>query len=126
MKEGIKEGITYFPLDCHLDEKFDLIEAEYGLKAFSVVVKLFQRIYGGHGYYCEWNDDIALLFARQKCLSSSDAGNNLIVNIVAASIRRGIFSKTLYEKYGILTSRGIQKRYLDIVYKRKVLKMEKA
>ena len=23
MKEGIKEGITYFPLDCHLDEKFD-------------------------------------------------------------------------------------------------------
>lgn len=126
MKEGIKEGITYFPLDCHLDEKFDLIEAEYGLKAFSVVVKLFQRIYGGHGYYCEWNDDIALLFARQKCLSSSDAGNNLIANIVAASIRRGIFSKTLYEKYGILTSRGIQKRYLDIVYKRKVVKMEKA
>ena len=126
MKEGIKEGITYFPLDCHLDEKFDLIEAEYGLKAFSVVVKLFQRIYGGHGYYCEWNEDIALLFARQKCLSSSDAGNNLIADIVAASIRRGIFSKELYEKYGILTSRGIQKRYLDIVYKRKAVKMEKA
>lgn len=126
MKEGIKEGISYFPLDCHLDEKFDLIEAEYGLKAFSVVVKLFQRIYGGHGYYCEWNEDIALLFARQKCLSSSDAGNNLIADIVAASIRRGIFSQTLYEKYGILTSRGIQKRYLDIVYKRKVVKMEKA
>ena len=126
MKEGIKEGISYFPLDCHLDEKFDLIEAEYGLKAFSVVVKLFQRIYGGHGYYCEWNTDIALLFARQKCLSSSDAGNNLIANIVAASIRRGIFSKELYEKYGILTSRGIQKRYLDIVYKRKLIKMEKA
>ena len=126
MKEGIKEGITYFPLDCHLDEKFDLIEAEYGLKAFSVVVKLFQRIYGGHGYYCEWNEDIALLFARQKCLSSSDAGNNLIADIVAASIRRGIFSKELYEKYGVLTSRGIQKRYLDIVYKRKAVKMEKA
>lgn len=126
MKEGIKEGITYFPLDCHLDEKFDLIEAEYGLKAFSVVVKLFMRIYGGHGYYCEWNEDIALLFARQQCLSSSDAGNNLIADIVAASIRRGIFSKELYEKYGILTSRGIQKRYLDIVYKRKLVKMERA
>lgn len=34
MKEGIKEGITYFPLDCHLDEKFDLIEAEYGKMHF--------------------------------------------------------------------------------------------
>ena len=56
-----KAGIDYFPLNCRLDEKFELIEAEYGLKGFAVIVKLLQRIYGEHGYYCEWNDDIALL-----------------------------------------------------------------
>ena len=119
-----KEGIEYFPLNCRLDEKFELIEAEFGLKGFAVIVKLLQRIYGEHGYYCEWNEDIALLFARQV-LSCSGA-NNLIASIVAASVRRGIFDQTLFDQYGILTSRGIQKRYLEITYKRKKVEMEKA
>ena len=44
-----KEGIDFFPLNCQLDEKIELIEAQYGLKGFAVVVKLFQRIYGEHG-----------------------------------------------------------------------------
>lgn len=119
-----KEGIDYFPLNCQLDEKFELIEAQFGLKGFAIVVKLLQRIYREHGYYCEWNEDIALLFARQN-LSSGDA-NNLIADIVAASIRRGIFDKTLFENKGILTSRGIQKRYLDVVYKRKAVSVRKS
>src|SRR5699024_8680208 len=33
--------------------------------------------------------------------------------------KRGIFSKELYEKSGILTSAGIQKRYKEIVRRRK-------
>lgn len=45
---------------------------------------------------------------------------------MAASVRRGIFDQTLFDKYGILTSRGIQKRYLEITYKRKKVEMEKA
>lgn len=57
-------GIPFVPLDCQLDEKFDYIEAEFGLIGFAVVVKLFQRIYGGHGYYCEWNNRVATLFGR--------------------------------------------------------------
>lgn len=83
-----------------------------------LLVKLFQRIYGEHGYYCEWSGDIAFLFARQNGLSNGEA-NNLINDVVGAAIRRGIFDKRLFDKYGILTSKGIQKRYLDAVYKRK-------
>lgn len=132
------EGVRYFPLYCVLDEKFELIEAEFGLKAFAIVVKLYQRIYGEHGYYCEWSDDIALMFARQCCLSnigvsksnmdslgcaegSSQSGRskNLIDQVVTASIRRGIFNKELFENYSILTSRGIQRNFLNIVRNRK-------
>lgn len=29
-----RAGVDYFPLDCVLDDKFQLIEAEYGLKGF--------------------------------------------------------------------------------------------
>ncbi len=119
-----KEGLDYFPLNCQVDEKIELIEADFGLKGFAIVVKLFQRIYGEHGYYCEWNDDIALLFARQNGLLNGGV-NNLIQEVVSASIRRGVFDNDLYERYGILTSKGIQKRYLDAVSRRSQINLNK-
>ena len=61
----MKSGIDYFPLDVALDEKFELIEAEFGLTGFGVVVKLLQKIYGGQGYYAEWTKEVALLFAKK-------------------------------------------------------------
>lgn len=109
----LKSGIDYFPLDVDLDTKIQLIEAEFGLKGFAVVVKLFQMIYGKQGYYCEWNEEIALLFGSQTGM-----GGNAVSEIVSASIRRGIFDKTLYEKYGILSSKGIQKRYWEAAKRR--------
>lgn len=120
-----KEGLDFVPLDCQLDEKFELIEAEFGLKGFAVIVKLFQRIYGGHGYYCEWNDDIAFLFASRNGLSNDGVNNNLIHEIVSASIRRGIFDKEIFSKYSVLTSKGIQKRYVDATGRRKNVSLEK-
>ena len=57
-------GLAYFPLDVHLDSKFELIEAEFGLKGFGIVVKLLQKIYGGEGYYLEWTNEVGLLFSR--------------------------------------------------------------
>ena len=117
----MKNGIDYFPLDVYLDEKFDLIEAEFGLTGFGVVVKLFQKIYGERGYYIEWTNEVALLFAKKIGL-----GGSAVSEIVTAAIRRGIFDKTLYEKYGILTSYGIQKRYFEIVSRRKNVEVKKA
>lgn len=116
----MNNGIEYFPFNVHLDDKFDLIEAEYGLKGFAVIVKLFQKIYGGQGYYCEWTEDIALLFARNIGLSG-----NAVSAILSAAIKRGIFNKTLYDKYSILTSEGIQKRYFEAVSRRKKVDVEK-
>lgn len=116
MARPIKDGVDYFPLDVSLDEKFQLIEAEFGLDGFAVVVKLYQRIYGGHGYYCEWNDEVALLFSRQCGL-----GGKAVSEIVSAAIRRGIFDAQLCRDKGILTSPGIQKRYLEATVRRKVV-----
>ena len=115
----MKSGLEYFPLDCQLDEKFELIEAEFGLTGFAVVIKLFQRIYAGQGYYCEWTNEVALLFGKKIGL-----GCNAVSEIVKASIRRGIFDKTLYEDFGILTSRGIQSRYLEAVSRRKKVEVK--
>ena len=121
MPRPIKNGVDYFPLDVHLDEKFELIEAEFGLTGFAVVVKLLQRIYGQDGYYCEWNDEVALLFGKRIGL-----GGSAVSEIVSASRRRGLFDQTLYDRYQILTSAGIQKRYFEAVARRKVVNVEAA
>ena len=40
-----KVGLDYFELYCHLDDEVKLVQAEYGLKACAVIVKLWQKIY---------------------------------------------------------------------------------
>ena len=119
----IKEGLDYFELDCYMDDKVRLIQAEYGLKGFAIVVKLLQNIYGQLGYYCEWDEDRLLLFASE-CGSDCDS-KNLINDVVAACIKRNIFSRDLFEKYHILTSVGIQKRYLNAVSRRESVTLKK-
>ena len=113
----MKSGIDFFPLDVSLDSKFQLIEAEFGLTGFGVIVRLLQKIYGEAGYYIEWTDDVALLFAQKDC----GLGGNVVSEIVSASIKRGMFHPGIYDKYHVLTSRGIQKRYFEAVKRRKEL-----
>lgn len=115
----MKDGIPYFPLDCELDDKFELIEAEFGLTGFAIVVKLLQRIYGGEGYYCEWTNEVALLFAKRN-----STGGSVVSEIVEASVKRGIFDQNMFEKYRILTSKGIQERYLKAVDRRKQVEVK--
>ncbi len=118
-----KVGLDYFELDCHMDEKVRLVQAEYGLKGFAVFVKLLQEIYGGYGYYCEWTQDRELLFASENGLSNGSL--QLLKDIVSACIRRNIFSERLFTEYGILTSSGVQKQYLKATVKREVVELKK-
>ena len=108
MSRTPKAGLDYFSFDVHSDNKIKLIEAEFGLLGFAVIVKLWQIIYAERGYYCEFDEEVALLFASQNKL-----GGNVVSEIVEAAIKRGIFDKGMYDKYKILTSHGIQSRYLE-------------
>ena len=118
-----KVGLDYFELDCYMDEKVRLVQAEYGLKGFAVFVKLLQEIYGGYGYYCEWTQDRELLFASENGLNGGS--QQLLGDIVEACIRRNIFSERLFKEYGILTSSGVQKQYLKATVKREVVELKK-
>lgn len=124
MARKVKEGLDYFTLDCNMNDKIKLIEAEFGIKAFAIIVKLYQKIYSERGYYCEWNEDVALLFIASLG-GNSGVSKSLIDVILAASIRRGIFSQELYENFGILTSKRIQEQYFDAVSRREKVEVEK-
>lgn len=106
------KGVDYFPLDVHMNDAVELIEAEFGLTGFAVLIKIFQKIYGGEGYYCNWNEDIILLLRRQLNCEN-------VKEIIERCIERGIFDKKMYAKHQILTSAGIQKRFFDITARRK-------
>lgn len=105
-----KIGLDYFSLDVNLDDKVELMEAECGLAGFAVLIKLWQKIYS-EGYYIDWQEDHSILFSRKI-----NAELTLVNSVITSCFNRGIFDKGLYEKYKILTSKGIQKRYL-LTYK---------
>lgn len=111
-----KSGLDYFYLSCSPNDRIQLIEAEFGITGFAIVVKLFTKIYEGCGYYCEWNDEVALLFSRKACGLSQ--GDHVVSEVVKAALKRNLFSSELFEKYGILTSPGIQKRFFEAAKRR--------
>lgn len=116
----MKAGIEFFSLDCQLDDKMELVEADFGLIGFAVILKLLQRIYGEEGYYCKWNSKVAKLFAKKI-----GASGNVVSEIVQSALKEEVFDKTIFDKFSILTSHGIQKRYLEGTKRRKQVKMEK-
>ena len=106
----MKCGLKLVPLAVDDDDRIKLIEAEYGLKGWAVMYKLYQYI-AAHGYYLKWDIDTQLLFIRDKCLSA--VGQSAVSEIVACAIRRGVFDVAMYEKHGILTSNHIQETFLN-------------
>lgn len=113
MARPIKQGVDYFPIDCHMNDKMKLIQAEFGLVGYAVVIKLWQKIYSGKGYYTEWGRDVALMFAQ-----NNSVGGNVVQEVVRSCLNRGIFDQRMFDEYGILTSDGIQERFAEATERR--------
>ena len=105
----MKCGLKTFPLSVDLDDSVKLVEAEFGVQGFAIVIKLYQAIYS-RGYYMKWDIDAKLLFIRDYCLSM--VGQGLVSEVVDCCIRRGVFEPSLFKEYNILTSKRIQETFL--------------
>lgn len=114
-----KEGIDYFPIDCQFSDEVKLIQAEFGLIGLGILIKLWQKIYGGKGFYTKWDDDVALVFA-----SECDVGVSVVKEVVSACLRRGIFNRQKHDQYKVLTSEGIQERYAEATERRTSQKID--
>lgn len=117
MARPVKEGLEYFPLDIDFfdDPKILFIENLFGEKGELVVVKLLTWIYR-NGYYCEWNDEICLLFTKK---SFSNFKPSFVQEVTAELLKRGFFNESVFKRFGILTSKGIQKRWLNAIKRSK-------
>ncbi|MDR1884271.1 MAG: DUF4373 domain-containing protein [Prevotella sp.] len=111
-----KTGIDYFPFDVDFfhDEKIQFVSARFGMKGESITVRLLCKIYR-NGYYIEFDDDTALLFAKGVGDGCQDS---FVKDVVHELLKRGFFDKSIFERFGILTSKGIQNRYFEITRRR--------
>lgn len=110
-----KEGLTYFPMDCDIDtdDKMEVVIAKYGNRGFGVIVRLMMRIYR-NGYYLEWSEKGQYSFATKV-----NEPVEYINELVMECLKWDFFHQGMYEQYGILTSRGFQKRYVLAAGRRK-------
>lgn len=120
-----KVGIDSFLLDCHTNDNISEIEAEFGVKGFAVVVRLWQKIYCEKGYYCEWIARSPLLFLSNWFGGNSGVTISLITEVVERCLDNGIFNRQMYEKYSILTSGRIQDQYFSVVKRREGIPVKK-
>ena len=121
MARPVKEGLEYFPLDCDIDQddKVALIEAQHGIKGFGVVIKLLMKVYK-NGYFYEWAEKEQLLFSKRVNVDINEV--NVIINNL---IKWNFFNEELFRSEKVLTSNGIQKRYLAAVGRRQKVKILK-
>ncbi len=114
MARPIKDGIDYFPLDVDFlqDDKIRLIKAEFGPKGIVIIIALFCDIYRTNGYFKVWDNDACLLMADAV---GCGIVPEYITQVVQGCLRRSIFDDGVFQMFGILTSAGIQRRYIRAV-----------
>lgn len=109
-----KIGLSYFPLDVDVDQddKIALIETQHGIIGFGVVIKLLMKIYS-EGYFYDWTEKEQILFSKRVNVDIKQV--NVIID---DCIKWEFFDSNLFKTFKVLTSRGIQKRYFEIVKRR--------
>lgn len=112
MARPTKRGLDYFPMDCVQDDNLTFIEAKHGMEGFGILIKIWQKIYRNDGYYMYWNEQNMYLFAREIGVNI-DVISTVVNTCLLPNI--SIFDRSLFDKYCILTSTGVQKRWLSIV-----------
>ena len=110
MGRKIKIGLDYFPMDVDFfdDIKVRKLIKHKGSVSVLVYSYLLSLIYK-EGYFLKWDEDIPFIIYEKIGQDES-----YIKDVINYLIDIEMFSKYMFEKENILTSKGIQKRYKKI------------
>lgn len=117
MARPIKKGLEYFPMDTDFfaDKKIRLLRGEFGAAGLLVLLATYCRIYDTEGYWASFDDDDAILTADELgCGITAQT----VREVIQCAVRRGLFDRRIFEEYGVLTSHGIQRRFVVVSAKR--------
>ena len=119
-----KVGVDYWNKDVsfYSDKKIRLLRSEFGAAGMYALDYILCEIYRNDGYYA--------LFDKDWCDIVSDGAvcggsSNFIEELVKGCVRRSFFDKRVFDMFGVITSKGIQKRYIRMASKRSEICMKK-
>lgn len=116
MARPLKNGLDYYPLnvDFFSDIKVRRLIKAGGPQSISILIALLGNIYRDEGYYMRWDNDLTFLISDLVGVTEG-----AVMETVNKAVHIGFFHAGLFETFNILTSKGIQARYLEAVSRRR-------
>jgi len=120
MARTIKSGLDYFYFDVDFfsDTKIRRIKMDCGVASISALIYLLCELYR-NGYFILVDDEI--IFSISDKIGISEA---TVSEMIDKAIQIDFFSRAMFDKYRILTSVNIQRRFLDIVRDKRLKKKD--
>jgi hypothetical protein len=104
-----EKGLDYFPLDTAWDTSVKLVKAKFGAcRGAGFLTELWSSIYR-ENYYRIWNEETELLFADE--IKEEVAWVHEVIEYL---FDKELLDRAIFEAHGVITGRGIQKRYFKI------------
>ena len=120
MARPLKDGVDYFPKDTHFysDDKVRLLRSEFGAEGMYLLDYLICDLYAKEGYYAVWS--------KEKCMLTADGAgcgisSEFVEKFVSGCIDCRFFDEGVFRRFGVLTSAGIQRRYIRMFQSREVI-----
>ena len=122
MARPIKQGLSYFPFDVSFfsDRKVRKIIRGCGPGSPTILICLLCNIYEDQGYYILWDEELPFDIADTVGVSEG-----AVKELIKKAVDVDFFYKEMFEKEHILTSRGIQSRFIESTRKRKDVTIKK-
>ena len=112
MARPIKESLSYFPLDSDFfsDRKIRRLLKTFGGKGVTIYIYVLCEVYRQSGYFMQYDR-----FYIQDISDALGEGfnKNLVSDVINFALNTGLFDKKVFDSNCVLTSAGIQKRYLS-------------
>ena len=116
MARPTAKGVEYFPLNVNFinDLKVRKLLLSCGAESIAVLIYLLSTIYKDEGYFVEIHEDEIDLIALDVNVTPQ-----FVLEVINKACEVRFFDVNLYNNFNILTSKGIQERYLKITERRK-------
>lgn len=114
-----KQGIDYAGWSVSMfdsDNKIDLLLDAHGWDGFGIYFYLCQRAFGSDGYFYKWSYASCASTARKM---GGGIGSNTVKEVVSHCLRIGLFDNGLFDRWEILTSKGIQRSFWRVLAARR-------
>ena len=98
------------------DTKIDKLIDAHGWVGFGIYFYLCQKAYGSDGYFYRWGYADGASTARKM---GGGIGSKTVCEVVGYCLQIALFDAGVFDRWGVLTSRGIQRRYCVAASERK-------